>query len=320
MDNASSTNAEFWQMTFEDLAELVLRNEQFSMRPIAMQVLADRAQAESENLSILANALEDLDPSTRRRAARTLAFCGQSARSLLPLVCQLLRSDTIWTVREAAASAIKHICWPAPALDSSDEIPLQLVESVLLDRESLVREACVHALKACLKDPSMAESVTATIWRRLEGGMQHPHASRRCRAVSALCDLMNQDPTVVARCIAQGLRDSHWKVRRTTVQRLADRPNLVFSQSGRRFILPELIKRRFDQNGIVQKATIETVQKLQASCQSRKVEMVLKGLTVHPSPFSALSFVLHQFELSETGETELRQICQRRLKWQADTL
>lgn len=317
MEHPSPKDTEFRQLDFEDLVKMVLRKEQFSMRPTAMRALAERAKADTNCLSLLARSLKEMDPSSRRRATQTLGLCGEAAHFLLPELCQLVQSDTIWTVREAGVRAIHSLCWPATNFDFLDGIELQLVEWTLRDREPLVREACVQALETCLKDPKVSEGVKVAIWKELKTGMEHSHASRRFRAVSALCALADQNSAVVS-CITGGLRDSHWKVRRTTVQQLGNHPELVFSESGFRSLLPELIKKRFDGNLVVKNAVIEVLHRLEINCEDKELGSLLYRLRMPPSPWAVLSVVFSEFPLSGTGANELRSICLRRLKWHAE--
>lgn len=313
MEHPSPTNADYWQMDFADLTAMVLRKEQFSMRPTAMRVLAERAQAEPGHLSRLADAFREADPSTRRRAAQTLGFAGMAAHSLLFELCELLRCDPIWTVREASARSIQSICWPTPHLQSSDEIPLRLVESTLVDREVLVRAACIQALDACLQDPNVVDSVKAAIWWGLEGGMQHEHASRRCRAVCALCALVDQNPAMLPQ-IAKGLRDSHWKVRRTAAQQLGEHPQLVLSVEGQRHLLAELIKRRFDLHRIVQAAARQTLDQLQAVA-SKDMQLIGERVQKCSTAREAIYELIHSPELTGEVEAKFLQLCQRRMDW-----
>ncbi len=301
-------------LSVEALADLVLRRDQYPLRPAAMRRLADCMRQEPERLVILSEALRDLDPSARRRAAQALGCCGPAARGVVDELCRSLETDPLWTVREAAAQALGAICWPLAELDSADRVPRQLLASALDDGEPLVRDAAICGLSACLADPHVAEAVKSKLWEGLESGMAHPHASRRCRSVTALCRLAAEKSAVVP-AIAAGLSDSHWKVRRTTAQRLAETPGLVFSEAGYRQVLPALMKRQFDQHPIVQAAVQDALNRLEAICLDEQTGAILRLMTGKASAAETLLPLLRSAALPEPVQVEFRSMCRRRMDW-----
>lgn len=305
------------ELPFEALADLVLRRDQYPLRSQAMRTLADRAKGESRLVCRLAEALRDGEPSVRRRAAQTLGCVGAAAQSALRELGQAMQSDPIWTVREAAVQAVSAISWPALEEYRSDEVPMQLVEIAIGDCEPLVREAAVNALAACMADKRVL-GVCVKIEDRLANAMKHPHASRRCRAISAVCRL-SQEEGWGGFAIHRGLRDSHWKVRRTTVQALGENSETAF-WSPLQMILPELTRRVFDQHPVVQAAAREAVGRLLAASRNPTWVKLLASLSAKPSAVETLLNMLQDFAFSPHAERRFQEVCRRRANWHLQNL
>ncbi len=311
-----SIDPRFATLALEALAKLVLRQEQYSLRVVAMRELAMRIEQQPESLPVLAAALTDVEPSVRRRAAQTLGSCKEAGRSLVQELCWLFSTDPIWTVREAAINAVRALCWPSRREESSTTgIVVLLIECVFTDREPLVREAAIQGLAACLNDEVVLDALkNRVIWDRLRSGMDHAHASRRSRAVTALCQLGAENPLTYS-AISRGLQDSHWKVRRTTAWSIGENPELVFSEFGSQVLLPELIKRRFDQHRVVNLAVHQTLDQCIATWGNEPRVGFLRLLTSHPSAVVTLRKTVQQENISILVKSEFRKVLANRKAW-----
>jgi HEAT repeat protein len=312
MEPASEHESFDGTLPIEALADLVLRKEQYALRSQAMRALANRTREEPQFVGLLAEALRDAEPSIRRRAAHTLGCVGSAAQSVLGQLCQAMRSDPIWTVRAAAVQAVSAISWPAREDYRSADVPLRLVDVALEDREPLVRDAAINGLAACMADERVL-GVCVQIEDQLSNTMRHPHASRRCRAITAVCRL-SQDIKWGTGAIWRGLIDSHWKVRRSTVQAFGENPAIArWLHPG--YYLPVLARRLFDHHPMVQAAACEALDRLLVACQDQAVAKLLASLTGKPSAVETLLATLHDFKLSPLQELRFQDLCLRRVDW-----
>jgi HEAT repeat protein len=314
MDTPRRANATFEDQSIEALADCVLRLDQFPLRSQAMRALADKVQTQPEQLALLISSLRDDDPSVRRRAAQTLGHCGKIAQPALGGLCEATRTDPIWTVREAAVHAVSAISWPALEEYRSDDVPLQLLEIALGDREPLVREAAIQGLANCMVDENVPRSVQLGVWWTLdETGLNHLHATRRCRAITAICQMPNW--RMGTRSISRCLKDSHWKVRRTTLQQVREKPYLVLRDSPPNWLLPEFIKRLFDQHPIVRAAAREAANHVLAECRGDSVARLLERITSPISAVESLRLLARDCGFLAESEHRFRGFCLRRIQW-----
>jgi hypothetical protein len=182
----------------------------------------------------------------------------------------------------------------------------------LEDREPLVRDAAIQGLAACMADERVLE-VCVQIEDQLSNTMRHPHASRRCRAITAVCRL-SQEIGWGTDAIWRGLIDSHWKVRRTTIQALGENPVIArWLHPG--FYLPDLARRLFDQHPVVQAASRETVNRLLVTCQDHALAKLLASLSAKPSAVETLLTTFRDFKLSPHKESRFQDLCRRRAEW-----
>ncbi len=181
------------------------------------------------------------------------------------------------------------------------------------DREPLVREAAIQALIACFSDARVSAWVKLEVRRGLKDARSHPHASCRSRAITAICRLPDAEYWVALHAF-KGLQDSHWKVRRTTAEQLGENPQVVLSIDPT-FLWPELAKRLFDQHPVVQFAARQAAGRLIVASQDDATARFLERLTSTPSAVQTLLLLLEDAEISQVGNRQFRELCQRRMEW-----
>lgn len=246
----------------------------------------------------LTTALRHEETGVRRRAARILGQCGESAEDAVAALCVTLRDDPGWTVREAAAASLGLII-----VDGHTEASDELADRALRDRSRLVREAAVASLKRLI-------AVGANVPDGLHSAISDRRPSTRCRAVRALARLGNDE--TFTQVLANLMNDSHRKVRVAAIQ------SLRFYEDKMEEMVPTLVNRVFDGDRAVSLAAEEMLSKVEQRSAAWRpwLSIVLqRGSTAEDS----LRKVLESSQLPSDVHDQFSELCGRRISWMRKT-
>jgi hypothetical protein len=280
--------------TLADLLQVALHDRDFRRSQAAAQALS-RADAPAlvPVLTALEDGLRDADVLVQRRAAQLLATLGERARPALPALIEALRGRR-WTAREAAALALGQVGTDDPSARTA------LVGCVLHDRTALVREAATRSLGALAANAP--EAVAA-----LRAATEHEHARVRCRALRALARFGDREGVVAA--VAKALTDSHLKVRRAAAEVLGTLGAAALP------VLPALLRRRYDRDRGVAKASAQSLDQLRGALPFPLAEWLQPFTAPAASPGDGLRTLLERPDLPGEVQARFGATCERRARW-----
>jgi hypothetical protein len=274
---------------------IALRSEVMLHRNVAIQRLI-RGQLSDQATDMIEAVLVDRDALVRRRAAellRVLEYSPEVESFLVRMV-----DDPSWVVREAAVESIERHVTP-----ERRELMSVLISRSLHDRRRLVREtAMIH-----IRDHLARFDDADLLFEEYIRNARDPRFAVRCRAVEGLSALHEQFPQGIDTLI-ECADDSHHKVRRAVVMHTP--------QSGEhaRRLIPVLVKRWFDQNESIARATKEVLQ-MECNETDGLLGLCLSCVLKNNDAESRLEALLEIPELNARLGDDLRALCQRRYDW-----
>lgn len=241
--------------------------------------------------------LQSADIATRRITARQAhAASGEDVRKVHTLLLETLGSDSVWSVREAAAESIGRIA-AQHANHFGYESHSVLLARSLSDSSEFVREMCRRELlRMDLYWPQTFET--------LDGVWQDERTHIRRRALQAFSDFsQKRDPSEQ---LAHAISDSHFKMRCTALIELRKHPGIFSS------LTADVVRRCFDIHTSVALRASETID-LFRSTLPKVIATALEPARTEAGPRSVLSGLLQA--TPDDARLSFAGLCRERLAW-----
>lgn len=239
-----------------------------------------------------ADRLRSPDPAVRRQALKSAEADRPAAEQTLRILCDSLRNDPVWTVREAAAQSLGTLA--AGMSTPNADVAQALRAAALRDRVEHVRRAAAWS--------SFGPSLHSESTRTYVAAFESSRTSVRCRALAALCTLDAPPPEALA-TIRIAVRDSDSRVRATALQLLTRHPAFVTE------LTQEIERRLYDRDPRVARLARVLIRDIDDETPEG-----VAAIAPHPRGVLAVASVFGS-AISPAGREEFLATCRRRAVW-----